>query len=88
MDPAGLAPASPDAQAGILTAYTTGPGPQNYYKTKELLLQGILCEHPEKPVVYEYSGFVNVILPDFKNLSRSNLRLKIPKTTFNASLFF
>ena len=32
-------------------------------------MQGILCEHPEKPAVYEYSGFVNIILPDFEILS-------------------
>jgi hypothetical protein len=58
MDPAGFAPAFPDAQAGILTSYTTGPGPRKYYKTKELLLQGILCEHLEKPAIYEFPALL------------------------------
>jgi len=52
MDPAGFAPASPDAQAGILTSYTTGPG--QYYKTKEPLLQGILCSTWRNP---QYTNF-------------------------------
>ncbi len=39
VDPAGLAPASPDVKTDMLTRYTTGPDPQIYSTTKKALLQ-------------------------------------------------
>ena len=39
VDPAGIAPASPDVKADMLTRYNTGPDPQVYSTTKKALLQ-------------------------------------------------
>jgi hypothetical protein len=42
VDLAGIEPASSGVKTDMLTIYTTGPDPQNYYKTKEALLQELL----------------------------------------------
>jgi len=69
MDPAGLAPASSGVNADMLTMCTTGPDPRYYYKTKELLLQGILRLTPNETRNARAAGVIDIILPDFKNLS-------------------
>lgn len=45
VDPAGLAPASPSDNNGMLHPYTTGPGPQSYTKIEKALFQGLFLCH-------------------------------------------